>query len=105
MSKQFIQMTSGWIPIAVLALLAAALIAGQARANLPQEHSPAPLSTAPAPAPVKILLNTRMLQKLDVLPAVADRLLDMSINIELRIDNRILRGDVSPENVAPLKIK
>lgn len=103
MSKQFIQMTSGWIPIAVMALLAAALIAGQARANLGQEYKPALISAASMP--VKIELHTEKLQKLEVLPAVVDRLLAMPINIELSIDTRILRGDVSPENVAPLKSK
>ncbi|MGI9202814.1 MAG: hypothetical protein ACR2Q3_02320 [Woeseiaceae bacterium] len=102
MSKQFIQMTSGWIPIAVMVLLAAALIAGQARANLPYEHRSAPV---PAAVPVKIVLNTEMLKRLDALPAVVDSLLAMPINIELRIDTRILRGDLSQANVAPLKSK
>ncbi len=101
MSKQFIQMTSGWIPIVVMALLAAALVAGQARANLPHAQRPVPLHTAPT----EITPDTEQLQKLDVLPGIVDRLLLMPINIELRIDTRILRGDVSQENVAPLKSK
>jgi len=101
MSKQFIQMTSGWIPIAVMGLLAAALIAGQARANLPHEHRAVPVPAATAP--VNIVLSTQMLKKLDALPTVVENLLAMPIDIELRIDTRILRGDVSQEKVSPLK--
>jgi hypothetical protein len=35
MSKRFIHLTSGWIPVSMLCLLAVALVEGQARANLP----------------------------------------------------------------------
>lgn len=86
-----------------MALLAVALIAGQARANLPNE-----LRAAPAPAmttSVNIMLGTRMLKNLDSLPAVVDTLLTMPKDIELRIDTRILRGEVSHEKVLPLKSK
>jgi len=33
MSKKFIQMTSGWIPVSILVLFAIAFVAGQARAR------------------------------------------------------------------------
>ncbi len=102
MSKQFIQMTSGWIPVVVMALLAVALIAGQAQANLPNELRAA---STPATTSVNIVLSTQMLKKLDSLPAVVDALLAMPKDIELRIDTRILRGDISHEKVSPLKSK
>ncbi len=101
MSKQFIQMTSGWIPIAVMTLLAVALIAGQAQANLPNE-----LRAVPAPAmttSVKIVLNAQMLKRLESLPAAVDTLLAMPKDIDLRVKTRILRRDVSEKNVSPLK--
>lgn len=46
MSKRFIQLTSGWIPIAVLLLLAAALVSGEPRTGLAKAVTVAP--TAPA---------------------------------------------------------
>jgi len=103
MSKQFIQITSGWIPVTVMALLTVALIAGQARANLPKDLIAAPVPAATTS--VNILLSTQMLKNLDALPAVVDTLLAMPKDIELRIDTRILRGDVSLENVSPIKSK
>ena len=45
MSKRFIELTTGWIPIAVLMLFAAALVTEQAGASLPSG-----LLTVPAPA-------------------------------------------------------
>lgn len=46
MSKRFIQLTSGWIPVAVLLLLAAALVSGEPRTDLAKGVTAAP--TAPA---------------------------------------------------------
>ena len=46
MSKRFIQLTSGWIPVAVLLLLAAALVSGEPRTDMTQAVTAAP--TAPA---------------------------------------------------------
>ncbi len=100
MSKQFIQMTSGWIPVTVMVLLAVALIAGQARANLPNELRAEP--DAAATTSVNIVLNTQMLKELESLPAVVDTVLAMPKNIEVRIDARILRGNASRDNVSPL---
>lgn len=101
MSKQFIQMTSGWIPVTVMVLLAVALIAGQARANLPNEFPAAPGPAATTS--VNIVLSTQMLKELESLPAVVSTVLAMPKEIELHIDTRILRDDVSRENVSPLK--
>lgn len=46
MSKRFIQLTSGWIPVVVLLLLAAALVSGEPRTDMTQAVTAAP--TAPA---------------------------------------------------------
>ncbi len=46
MHKKFIRMTSGWIPVSVMALLTVALIAGHARANLPKEVVAAQILTS-----------------------------------------------------------
>jgi hypothetical protein len=46
MSKRFIQLTSGWIPVAMLLLLAAALVSGEPRTDLAKAVTAAP--TAPA---------------------------------------------------------
>lgn len=35
MKRQFVRLTSGWIPVSVLLLLIVALVVGQAEANLP----------------------------------------------------------------------
>jgi len=37
MSKKFIQITSGWIPVSILVLFAIAFVAGQARARVENE--------------------------------------------------------------------
>ena len=45
MSKRFIELTTGWIPIAVLMLFAAALVTEQASANLPSGLVTLPATT------------------------------------------------------------
>jgi hypothetical protein len=80
MKQQFIQLTSGWIPVSMLALFAIALIAGQARANLPNE-----IKAAPVPATttsVSIVLNVDVLRKLEALPLVVDTLLALPSDLE-----------------------
>ena len=48
MSKQFIQLTSGWIPVVVMALLAIALVGGQANADVEAEKRlPGLVTTVP----------------------------------------------------------
>ena len=42
MRQRFIELTSGWIPVSVLLLLATGLIAGQPRAEQSVETSPLP---------------------------------------------------------------
>jgi hypothetical protein len=91
MKNQFIQLTSGWIPVSVLVLLAIALITGQARANLPNELIAAPvLVTSPT---ITVVLTASMLKKLETLPVMVDTLVALPGNLEVHIDARILTGD------------
>ena len=76
--------TSGWIPLAILALFAAALVDGQARANLPNE-----IKAAPVPAvstSVNIVLNAAALRQLEALPQVVDTLLVLPSELAINID-------------------
>jgi hypothetical protein len=85
MSKKFIQMTSGWIPVSVLLLFAAALIAGQARANLPADLKavPAPMSAAS----MHIVVTGKLLKEnLDDLPNVLESMLKLPIEVDLGND-------------------
>jgi len=95
MHKQFIRMTSGWIPVSVMALLAVALIAGQARANLPKEivSVQIPMATTSLGA----ALNAELLRKLESLPTSVNTLLIAPENIGRRFDTRILRNELSSD--------
>ena len=95
MQKQFIRMTSGWIPVSVMALLAIALIAGQARANLPKEAVTAhvPLTTTTLGA----ALNAEFLRKLESLPASVNSFLIVPEHVSRRFDTRILRRELSDD--------
>lgn len=64
MKKQFIQFTSGWIPVSVLLLLAVALVAGQARANLPAEYRV--MSYEVSGSATRIVLTGRVLKELQL---------------------------------------
>lgn len=95
MRKQFIRITSGWIPVSILALLAIALIAGQARANLPKD-----LVTAQIPLATTSLgtaLNAELLRKPESLPTSVNTLLIVPENINLRLDTKILRKEFSSD--------
>ena len=50
MSKKFIHLTSGWIPVSMLCLLAIALVTGQARANLDAGDAAAPFTSSGIPS-------------------------------------------------------
>jgi hypothetical protein len=82
MNKHFIQVTNGMVPVVVLLLFVVALVAGQARANLPHQV------TAAAPtlsADTKIILNVQMLRKIESLPQIVDSLLTLPADIEAAI--------------------
>ncbi len=82
MRKQFIQLTSGWIPVSVLGLFAAALVAGQARANLPNEIRAVPAITTS----VNVVLNDDMLQRLEALPIALGTLIALPSDLGVSID-------------------
>jgi hypothetical protein len=82
MKNRFIQLTSGWIPVSVLLLFTIALVAGQARANLPNELKAAPVPTITTS--VNIVLNAEMLRQLESLPLVVDTLLALPLDISVR---------------------
>ena len=91
MSKKFIQMTSGWIPVSLLVLFAAAFALGPARAGMPAEDGPK--ADEPSLATVTVVVDQQMLEHLQVLPMVADALLNLPQGIEVRFDAGQLRGN------------
>jgi hypothetical protein len=95
MNKQFIQVTNGMLPVAMLALLAVAFIAGQARANLPSEVAAASAPTVISNA--SILFSVEALKKAESLPHVLDAILSIPNEVELTIQ---LRGKASKTNRA-----
>ncbi len=102
MQRQFIQKTSGWIPVAVMALLAIALVAGQARANLPKEAvtGQIPLATTSLGA----ALNAELLRRLESLPTSVNSLLVVPESVSRRLDTRILRRElIDDQTVRRLK--
>ena len=95
MNKQFIQVTNGLIPVAVLALLAVAFIAGQARANIPSQVMSAavPVETIEA----HVFFNADLLEKAESLPQIMDAILNLPGEIELTIS---LHGKASKSDHA-----
>ena len=87
MKKQFIRLTSGWIPVSVLILFTVALVAGQARANLPNEIKAAPM--LPTTTSITVVLTSDMLRKLESLPLVVDTLLELPADLEFVYDRSI----------------
>jgi len=89
MNIRFDQLTKVLLSLSVMLMFTVALIAGQARANLPAE-----LSTARNFALVtrmNITLDTASLQKIDSLLHVVDAVLALPIDIELGLDELALR--------------
>jgi len=87
MKKQFIRLTSGWIPVSVLVLFTAALVAGQARANLPNDIQAAPVTAAAHS--VSIIISSDLLAQLEALPLVVDTLLTLPLDAEVSRDGGI----------------
>ena len=85
MKNQFVRKTSGWIPVSVLVLFAIALVAGQARANLPNEIKAAPLLPA-ATATTDIVSKGNRWSRLDALPVAVDTLSAVPPNLEAGVD-------------------
>ena len=75
MREKFIQMTSGWIPVSVMCLLAIALVTGQASANL--------AAADPAVPPVSV---TAQPDKVDQMRLWVDAYLDLHDHVEITFD-------------------
>ena len=90
MNKQFIQVTNGMLPVAMLVLLAVAFVAGQARANLPGQVSA--VSAPQASSDANILFSAETLKKAESLPHVLNAILSIPDEVELTIQ---LRGKAS----------
>ena len=88
MNKHFIQVTNGLVPVAMLLLLVVALVAGQARANLPHQVTAAAAPTLSAHT--SVILNAQMLRKIESLPQIVDTLLTLPADIEATISTLTL---------------
>ena len=84
MNKHFIQVTNGLVPVVVLLLLVVALVAGQARANIPGQVTAA--ATPIFPAHTSVILNAGMLKIIDSLPQTLDTILALPADIEMTIN-------------------
>jgi hypothetical protein len=89
MKDQFIRLTSGWIPVSVLVLFTIALIAGQARANLPHEVTAAPAHSTETTWK-NVGLSSDMVMKLHTLPLAIDTLLALPSDLEPGFDVGII---------------
>ena len=84
MRNRFIQLTSGWIPVSVLLLFAAALVAGQDRANLSPDASAAPVASELTVSVTLLDLNDQA--RLAAIRNIAASAIPLSERIELAID-------------------
>jgi hypothetical protein len=85
MRNQFIQLTSGWIPLSVLLLFAIALITGQARGNVPTEIQATPVPPVVTTS-IDVVPDSDMLKKLETLPSVADKIMALPFDLEISIE-------------------
>jgi len=90
MDKRFIQLTSGWIPVFVLLLLAAALAMGQGSSDAPGErvHLATPATSNEAPG----LLDANDRAKLESIRIFVDSFLPMPESIQITVDTTIDTG-------------
>jgi hypothetical protein len=84
MNKHFIQVTNGLVPIVVLLLLVVALVAGQARANLPGHVTAAAIPALSAHS--TIILDAATRRKIESLPQIVDTILALPADIEITIN-------------------
>lgn len=91
MSSKFIKATSGWIPVSVLLLLAAAFVTGNPRAT-------APAGTQVGEAPLTELHGQirSTLRDVDSVRYLMDSLVDVPERVELIIDAGIPSGTKAP---------
>ncbi len=89
MNTHIDQLTRGLVSLALMIMFTAALIAGQARANLTAEVSPT--SDFAHATRMSVILDSESLQKIRLLPHAIDTFLVLPIDIELGIYERSLR--------------
>ena len=89
MNSHIDQLTKGLLSLALIIMFTAALIAGQARANLAAEVSPG--SDIALATRMSVILDSESLQKIRWLPHAIDTILALPIDIEPRIYERSLR--------------
>jgi len=104
MKKQFIRLTSGWIPVSVLVLFTIALIAGQARANLPGEIKATPVLPVLTTS-VNVLLSSNMPEKLESLPHMVDTVLALPSDLDVSVDATIVALRESGYGASPAQTK
>jgi len=90
MNNRIDQLTKGLLSLALIIMFTAALIAGQARANLPAQVLPS--SDFALATRISVILDSESLQKIRLLPHAIDTILALPIDIELRIYKRSLRS-------------
>jgi len=95
MSKRFIQLTSGWIPVAVLLLLAAALVSG---ASGEERVGAAPPEPAAPDVPFS-LLDAATGEHAETVTLVLRSLVEMPSEVSLNLDAKILLPDGELEAV------
>ncbi len=104
MKKQFIRLTTGWIPVSVLLLFTIALIAGQARANLPSEIKAAPVLPVLTTS-VSVVRGADMSEKLEALPHLLDTVLALPSDSDVSINADTLTLDSSGDGSSPSRPK
>lgn len=98
MQLQTMRIANSVIGVSLLAMLAAALIAGQARANL---HPPVLLADADQRPEYGLVLTHGSLKRLDALPQVIDALGALPLTIKISIDGVTIR----PARMHPTKYR
>ena len=88
MQLQTMRIANGVIGVSLLALLAAALIAGQARANL---HPPVLVADADHRPEYGLVLTRGSLKGLDALPQVIDALVALPLTVKISVDGVTIR--------------
>ena len=102
MNSRFDHLTKGLLSLAVIIMFTVALIAGQARANLPAEVS----TTADFGLETRtsILLDAESLRKIRSLSYAVDTILALPIDIELSILEQTIRmgtaDDAGPDDAS-----
>ena len=89
MNSHIDQLTKGLLSLALIIMFTAALVAGQARANLTAEVSPG--SDIALVTRMSVILDSESLQKIRWLPHAIDTILALPTDIEPRIYERSLR--------------